>query len=364
MKVVVAHDYLTQRGGAERVTLELARTFPGAQVVTSMYVPDRTFPEFADLDVVSLGLERVPLFQGDPRRVLPVIGEVFRRHVVDADLLVCSSSGFAHELRTTGAKVVYCHNPPRWLHQPQDYGIGLGRLERAALRVLRPRLLSLDRRGAAEAALYLANSQNVADRVWQAYGRTAQVLHPPRGLEPEGPEEPVAGLEPGFLLTVGRPRGYKRTDLLVNALAGMPDHTLVTVGYAAEHPPRNVRQLSGVTDAHLRWLYRSAGALLACSREDFGLTPVEAFGFGLPVGATREGGYLETCVEGLTGSWLDVSSETSLRASIGALTAREWDADAITRHGQRWAPAHFRTALRSAVVDGARPEPRRPAGSA
>jgi glycosyltransferase involved in cell wall biosynthesis len=192
----------------------------------------------------------------------------------------------------------------------------------------------------------------VADRIQRAYGRTAPVIHPPRGLQPEGDEEPVPGLRPGFLLTVGRPRGYKRTDLLVSALAGMPDHTLVTVGsnVPGKLPP-NVRQLAGVSDAQLRWLYRSAGALLACSREDFGLTPVEAFGFGLPVGATREGGYLETCVEGVTGVWLDVSSETSLRASIRDMMAQQWDADAIMRHGERWAPAHFRGALREAVAE-------------
>jgi glycosyltransferase involved in cell wall biosynthesis len=316
-----------------------------------MYVPDRTFPEFADLDVLSLGLERIPFFHGDPRRVLPVIGEMFRRHVVDADVLVCSSSGFAHQLKTTGAKVVYCHNPPRWLHQPQDYAMGLGRLERSVLWALRPRLLKLDREGAAGAALYLANSRNVANRIHSAYGRSSKVIHPPRGLQPEGDEESVEGLEPGFLLTVGRPRGYKRTDLLVRALAGMPDQTLVTVGNVAGELPSNVRRLTGVSDAQLRWLYRSAGALLACSREDFGLTPVEAFGFGLPVGATREGGYLETCLAGVTGVWLDVSSENSLRASIRALRAEDWDTDAIISHGARWAPSRFRAALQEAVAE-------------
>jgi glycosyltransferase involved in cell wall biosynthesis len=164
-------------------------------------------------------------------------------------------------------------------------------------------------------------------------------------------EQPVAGLPKRYLLTVGRPRGYKRTDLLVRAVAGMPDQHLVTVGVRPDGRwPANIHQLLEVSDAQLRWLYSHASGLLACSFEDFGLTPVEAFGFGTPVAATREGGYLETCQEGLTGLWLDASSTESLRASIRDFVTRSWNKDAIRTHGQRWTASTFREELR-AVVD-------------
>lgn len=352
MTVVVAHDYLTQRGGAERVVLEMARAYPGCTLLTSMYLPDRTFPEFRDLEVVSLGLERVPGMARDPRRALPLLGPLFRRRVVDADLLLCSTSGFAHQLRSRGPKIVYCHNPPRWLYQWDDYSMGLSRAERLAFRGLRRELLRGDRAGAAGAAGYIANSANVRDRVAAAYGLQARVVHPPRGLDPGGSEVSVAGLAPGFLLTVGRPRGYKRTDLLMEAVAGMPDQRLVAVGAASDSKwPPNVVQLTGISDPQLRWLYRNSRALLACSLEDFGLTPVEAFAFGRPVGATREGGYLETCVEGSTGLWLDTTSLEDLRTSIRNLVRREWDAGSIARHAERWSPSAFHAQLREAVED-------------
>lgn len=350
MRVVVAHDYLTQRGGAERVVLEMARAYPGCTVLTSMYIPERTFPEFRSLNVVSLGLERLAPIAKDPRRALPLLGPLFHRQVVDADLLLCSSSGFSHQLRSRGPKVVYCHNPPRWLYQWRDYAMGLGRAERLALLGLRRQLLRGDVRGAHTAAGYIANSANVKERIDAAYGISAGVVHPPRGLDPAGDEQPVEGITPGFLLTVGRPRGYKRTDLLMEAVAGMPDQTLVAVGAAPSTPlPRNVVPLTGVSDEQLRWLYRHAGALLACSREDFGLTPVEAFSFGLPVGATQEGGYLETCVQGETGSWLDTTSLESLRSSIRGLLGQDWDREAIRRHGERWSPVTFHKELKDAV---------------
>jgi glycosyltransferase involved in cell wall biosynthesis len=350
MRAVLVHDYLTQRGGAERVVLEMARAFDCDTIVTSAYLPDRTFPEFRDLRVVSLGLERVPLLR-DPRYALPVIGSLFRRHrLEDADVVLCSSSGFAHQVSTTVPKVVYCHNPPRWLHQPGDYAGDLSRPASAALRLLRPHLLAGDRAGALGATGYLANSRNVADRIHRVYGLHADVVHPPRGLEPIGPVEAVPGLAPGFLLTVGRARGYKRTGLIMEAVAQMPDLTLVAVGSRSDEPwPPNVIQLTDVSDAQLRWLYREAAALLACSHEDFGLTPVEAFAFGTPVGATAEGGYLETCVEGKTGLWLDDSSREALQASIRAMVGRTWNRAAIKQHGQQWAPSSFHSGLVKAV---------------
>jgi len=371
MRAVVVHDYLTQRGGAERVVLEMAKAFD-CEVVTSAYLPERTFPEFEDVNVTSLGLERVPLLR-DPRYALPVLGKLFRRHrIEDADVVLCSSSSFAHQVSTTVPKVVYCHNPPRWLHQPEDYALGLGAPTAAALRMLRPWLYAGDRAGALSATAYISNSRNVAKRIRSVYGLDATVVHPPRGLEPDGPLEPVPGLSPGFLLTVGRARGYKRTGLLMDAVAGMPDLTLVVVGGRSEEPwPSNIVQLTDLADAQLRWLYQNAGALLACSQEDFGLTPVEAFAFGTPVGATAEGGYLETCVEGLTGLWLDAGSRPALQHSIRSLVDATWDADAIRRHSRKWAPATFHRQLAD-VVDhvlaverrAALPVPRRAAEAA
>ena len=58
-RVALVHDYLTQRGGAERVVLALAAAFPAAPLHTSLYDPDGTFPEFAGLDVRTLPLDRV-----------------------------------------------------------------------------------------------------------------------------------------------------------------------------------------------------------------------------------------------------------------------------------------------------------------
>src|SRR5437588_3773636 len=57
--IALVHDYLTQRGGAERVALSLTRAFPGAPLHTSLYEPAATFPAFAAVDVRPLPLNRL-----------------------------------------------------------------------------------------------------------------------------------------------------------------------------------------------------------------------------------------------------------------------------------------------------------------
>src|SRR5207248_973757 len=96
MKVALVHDYLTQRGGAERVVLAMLRAFPDAPVYTSLYDPAQTFAEFRDADVRPLALNRIAPLRRAHRVALPLLAPAFSRLRVDADVAICSSSGWAH----------------------------------------------------------------------------------------------------------------------------------------------------------------------------------------------------------------------------------------------------------------------------
>ena len=62
--VAIAHDYLNQFGGAERVTLEIASIWPEAPIYTSLYRPESTFPEFRERDVRTSFLQDLPVDRG------------------------------------------------------------------------------------------------------------------------------------------------------------------------------------------------------------------------------------------------------------------------------------------------------------
>lgn len=349
--MVLAHDYLTQRGGAERVVLELARQFPDAPVVTSFYQPEATYPGFGDVDVRPAALSRVPFLRADPRRALPLLAPLFSLRKVPPGVLLASSSGWAHALRSRGPKVVYCHNPARWLYQPHDYFAGLpGPVRSLISRGLAP-LRVWDQRAARTAQVYLANSSSVARRVRAAYGIEAEVVHPPSALAADDPQEQPAGIEPGYFLTVGRRRGYKNTELVCAAAAAAGQRLVVVGGLPkrAEPWPDHLVGVEDISDDQLRWLYANCRAVVAMSQEDFGLTPVEGFTFGRPCIALRAGGYLDSCVEGVTGVFVDHPTVAELAGALSRFDERDYDRAAILAHAAQFSPPVFGSRIRAAV---------------
>jgi glycosyltransferase involved in cell wall biosynthesis len=353
--VALVHDYLTQRGGAERVVLSMAAAFPEAPLHTSLYDPAGTFPAFSEVDVRPLPLNRAPFLRTHHRAALPFLAPAFSRLQVDAEVVVCSSSGWAHGARVRGRKVVYCYTPARWLYQRDRYLAGSSRWSAMALGAMAPSLERWDRRAAASAHRYLVVSRAVRRRVLDLYGIDAEVLHPPVDLDPTATTEPVAGVEPGSYLCVSRLMPYKNVEAVVAAFAQLPHHRLVVVGSGPRHAaiaaaaPPNVSLTGRVSDAGLRWLYHSSAGLVAASYEDFGLTPVEAAAFGKPTAALRWGGFLDTTVDGVTGVFFDEPRPELIAEAVEGLAATAWDTGQLRRHAAPFSPAGFISRLRQVV---------------
>lgn len=340
--VAIAHDYLTQRGGAERVVLSLLRAFPEATLHTTLYEPDRTYPEFRQARIVTSPLNRVAALRRDHRRALPLLPWAASRMRIDADVVIASSSGWAHAFPTTGRRVVYCHSPARWLHQREDY-LG-GPWHRSArgvgLRALDPALRRWDARAATGGDVYLANAHVVRDRIRRVYGFDAAVVPAPHTVDPAGAQEPVGELRDwtdGFHLIVSRLLPYKNVDRAVAAFRGSGQR-LVVVGDGPGRErlladlPVEARLVSRLTDAQMRWCYARCRALVAPSIEDYGLTPLEAGAHGRPVVALRAGGYLDTVREGITGVYFDTPSPAAISAAVRRAAGRTWSAAAIRAH--------------------------------
>jgi glycosyltransferase involved in cell wall biosynthesis len=285
-----------------------------------------------------------------------VLAPSFAQLRLRAKVVICSSSGWAHGARVHGRKVVYCHTPARWLYQPERYLRGRGRPLRAAAALMRPWLRRWDRAAAATADRYLANSSVVAERIKALYGVDAEVVPPPPAITAEGPVQALEGVEPGFLLCVARLLAYKNVDAVVRALAEFPAERLLIAGSGPDEA--TLRALAGpnvtftgeVADAELRWLYANCRGLLAASHEDFGLTPLEAAGFGKPSAVLRWGGFLDTVEEGKTGVFFQTPTPHAVVTGIRELLARSWDEGPICAHAGRFSERRFVDRLR-AIVD-------------
>lgn len=362
-RVAIAHDYLTQRGGAEKVVLSMSRAFPFAPIYTLLYEPTTTYPEFAERDIRVSRLNRFAPLRKSHRAALPVLPVAAQSVFVDADVVVTSSSGWAHGFRTSGRKLVHCHSPARWLYLPEQYLGDSSMLKRAALRGSSPYLRSWDRRAALSCDRYLAVSSVIQRRIADVYGIDADVLPSPVAMTRSDRLEPVPEVarwlrtdepENAFYLCVSRLLPYKNVDAIVRAFSGT-DRRLVVVGRGPQADALqrmktpNVLIVSDLTDAQMAWLYRSCRALIAASYEDYGLTPIEAGVWGRPSVVLRWGGFLDTVEEGVTGVYFDQPEPSEIADALDRFEATSFDPDKISRHTEQFTEAGFAQALYAAV---------------
>jgi glycosyltransferase involved in cell wall biosynthesis len=355
--VAIVHDYLTQRGGAERVVLSMGRTFPGAPIFTSLYEPSATYPDFERHTIQTSSLQRLPALRRHHRLALPLYASTFGRTVVNADVTICSTSGWAHGVRVNGRKLLYVHNTARWLYQSEEY---LRRYPAMVPRIFRAGSGSLrhwDWLAARSADCILTNSYSVRQRIATNWGLDATVLYPPHTADPDGPEEAVEGIGPGYILVVARLLAYKRVDVVVDAIRLLPDARLVVVGDGQEAPrlrsgaPQNCTFLSKVSDRQLRWLYRNCRAVVSAASEDFGLVPLEAMAFGRPAIVIRQGGFVETVSDGESGIFFEKAEPRALASAILRSDEMTWDSVRIRCHADRFSERAFRERLREVIGD-------------
>lgn len=347
MNIALVHDYLNQRGGAERVFAHIAQAWPEAPIYTALYDERIVGDLFAQRRVRPSGLARIPFANQYFRALAPLYPRAFEDFdLSEFDAIVSSTTSWAKGVRVPpGAiHVCYINTVSRFAFARDEY----------VPRYARPfvaRLIEWDRAAAQRPTRFVANSRNVADRIRKFYGRDADVLHCPVDLN----RFTVGSGVGDYFLVASRLLPYKRIDLAIRAasLANVP--LLVAGGGPDEQRLRRLAQgttttmLGFVSDARLNELVGNARAAIVPGEEDFGLVPLESAAAGRPTIAYRSGGALETIVDGETGVFFDHSSAESLAAAIRAFDALRFDARRLRTHAERFSPAQFIDKLRTIV---------------
>lgn len=358
-RIAIAHDYLTQRGGAEKVVLALSRAFPDAPIFTTLFDPSGTYPEFNDLDIRTSRLNRLGIFRRNHRMALPFLPVASSRLKIDAEIVIVSSSGWAHGFRTSGRKLVYCYSPARWLYEPERYlGGQPSRLVVRVLRLLTPLLKRWDKAAARTADEYLAISTVTQGRIKRSYDIDAAIVPAPHSLDVNNLPVSVDRTRlprPGYYLVVSRLLPYKNIRPIVEAFANRPGDRLLIVGSGPQKDELvgisgdNVSFAEALSEAEMNTVYRDCAALLAASHEDFGLTPLEAAAFGKPSVVLRWGGFLDTVVDGVTGVFFDAADPGLIAEAIDRVAERHWSPEALRDRARQYDEASFISSIRSAV---------------
>jgi len=353
-RVALVHDWLTVNRGAEKVLLELCRLFPSAEIHTLLWNPGNVHPEIDRRVVQTSFLQRFPAAPRLYRNYLPLFPKAIESlKISDVDIVISSSHAVAKSVIVPeGARhVSYVHTPMRYLWRDTasyfQFGRG-GHLKSAALKAVSPYLRRFDVRTADRVEHFIANSENVRERIREVYDREAAVIHPPVDTDFYHPD-PAAGGD--YYLIASALEPHKRIDLAVRAFAGM-DAPLVVVGAGTQQAElrsiagHNVSFVGRVSDEELRRLYRGCRAALLPGVEDFGIVPVEVQACGRPVIYFKKGGACETVIPGETGVYFEVQKAGALRAAIAESEQIAWDPERIRRNSLRFSRAYFRDRMK------------------
>ncbi len=296
MKIALVHDYLTQRGGAERVFELLCHYFPQGDIFTSVYDRDNTI-DLGNRKVNTTFLQYLPGSTKYFRLLAPLYYSAFRSlDLRDYDLVISSTSSFAKAVRTrkSAKHICFCHNVTRFLWDTQTYLQQYSTYKKYDFLI--ERIFSLmrktDLKYAGEPNLYIANSTTVAQRIKQYYDRKAFTINYPIDSE----KFHYSDSKDDFYLVACRLFGYKKVSVIIEAFNQL-ELPLSIIGDGPERKNLeaqandNIKFLGYVSDLQRRELMAKARTVVVAALEDYGLVPVEANASGTPVISYGQGGY-------------------------------------------------------------------------
>jgi len=353
LRAAIAHDWLVQYAGSERVVEQIRELFPGARLMTTLREDQRLPPTLRCAETSFL--QAIPGAVSHHEWLLPLmpLDWRLRGQIDDVDVVISSSHACAKAVRVAPGipHVCYCHTPMRYAW---DFESEAERFPLAVRPVARQMMVYFrwwDKWTAQAVDLFVANSSAVAARIERYYDCRAIVVHPPVRTDFFTP----AGDRGDFFLYVGRLTGYKRPDLVVEAFRGLR-YPLVVVGAGPlrseleRGAPHNVSFRGSVDDGELRRLYREARALVYPVDEDFGITMAEAQACGTPVIALNSGGALDIVAHGTTGWLIPRQDVVEVRKAVELVARREFDPAQISQSAQRFSTHQFQIAFLGAVV--------------
>jgi glycosyltransferase involved in cell wall biosynthesis len=359
MKLALVHDWLRVNAGSEKVVAEILETYRNDEV--TLYTLFNHLEESALRKRLShkrvkvSPLHYLPGVTRNYRYLLPLMPMLIRSFKLKGyDLIISSSHAVAKGFRRDKniPHICYCHTPMRYAWDLyKDYSADSHSLKSFLYRLVVRYIRNWDYRSASNVDFFLANSENVRQRILNNYGREAEVLYPPVCVDDfklsEAPRE-------NFYLCVGRFVPYKKIDVIIQAFRHLPDQKLVLIGdgYGAKKITKLISDMHNVIwlgykdDEELVRYMQRAKACIFAAKEDFGIMCVEAQACGTPVLALNEGGYKETVVPDVTGYLFDGQTEGGVLQAIRKFEEHPLTAhSAIRENAERFSATAFRNGL-------------------
>lgn len=339
-KIAVVAEWLTWRGGGEKVLDAILKAYPEADLFSTVY-NEKKLPEYKKFNVKTTFLQKIPLVRQKHQLLPPLLLKAIQSIDLEGyDLIISLSSAIGKGIkRPAGAiHVSYCHTPMRYLWQPEIDK----RLVRFPFgKYFMNYLKKWDLKTNDTVDYFLTNSRYTAARIKKFYKRDAIVIYPPATIRKK---REVSKRD--FFVCLGRLVEYKKYDLAVKAFNQL-GKKLIVVGQGPQYKnlqvlaKDNIRILGRVSDAEKTKLLAEAKALIFPPEEDFGIVPLEAMSQGTPVIAYNKGGACESVIDGKTGLFFSSQTPEAIIEAVERFDTLSFKQQDLVRQAEFFSEENF-----------------------
>lgn len=356
MKIALAHDYLVQNGGAEKVLEAFCELFPYAPIHTLVYSPRLMRGAFSDKKIKTSFLQKMPLAAGRHRifpQFMPFAIESF--DFSDYDIVLSDSSSFAKGIITgpDTLHICYMHTPMRFAWddcQKYNRDFYFPTLVKKLVPFAMNYIRLWDRASADRPDKIISNSRFVQRRIKKYFKRESVVINPPVEVD----RFKISREKDDYFLAAGRLMAYKRFDIVIEAFneLGLP---LKILGRGPEfkrlkkRAKPNIEFLGRVTDEELGRYFSRAQAFVFPQEEDFGLIAIEAMAAGTPLIAYRGGDIPEHMEEGKSGVFFERQTPQDIIQAVKRFKSENFDPEYIRERVLKFDKSVFKDKIKDYI---------------
>ena len=300
MKIVLVHDALVNRGGAEWVFQNFVEMFPNSPIYTTVYLEDKTYPFFKGKNIITTPLQKIVKNESHLKAVFPLANLYMQNMKLESCDVILSSSTFSAKYvnKKNSKHICYCYTPFRLLWYPDSYKAkNKPNTKLNFIRPFLPLLKKWDYIASTKIDQFIAMTDETHDRIEKIYKKKSEIVYPPIDISKYG----IGNGNKKYFLVVSRLERYKKVDLVINTF-NILNVPLKIVGKGTLEKElkkisnNNIEFLGNVSDVELIRIYQECIAVIVPQKEDYGLVPLEANACGKPVICYGYGGVETTMI--------------------------------------------------------------------
>lgn len=346
------HDYLNQFGGAEKVIFSIKEIYPDSNF--SVLIHDKNL--FKNLHTATSFINSLPL-KKKYKIYMPLFPIAVKlMDLKNPEIILSSSHAWVKNVKKpkNSLHICYCHTPMRYAWDLRDeYIKNENVLFRPFISLFLNYLKYWDKKGSKNVDHFIANSQNVANRIRKFYGRESTVIYPP--VDTNFFKLNTHKREDCYLI-VCRLIEYKRVDIAINAFNKL-NTRLMVVGTGRDEKRlkkiarKNIEFKGYLKGNKLLNCYQNARGFIHPQIEDAGIACLESQSCGTPVIAFAKGGALETVIEGKTGHFFHEQTPEALINAVQEFEKMNFNSSECRKNALKYDKEVFKRKIKVFVED-------------